>query len=134
DVASGDAIIEKTNLFVDRLQADRGLAVLAFTLQKPARLRFRVYSLGTVCLNVSTVREVVPISSVGYCPILKPDQKPDNPLFERYFTRLRSIYENGVRLNVNNDQITASYDGVSFNVCSADVFQLVNGLFFGSMY
>jgi FkbM family methyltransferase len=126
-------IIEKTNLFAERLRRERGQVMLPFNLDRPARLRFRVYSSGTVPLKVSTDTKVSPDSDNRYLPILPPEVQPPNKFFKSNFSRLRSVYENGVELGLG-ERIVARCGGLSFYICTADACQLVNGIFFGNMY
>jgi FkbM family methyltransferase len=131
--AAPKTVLEKTNLFADRLRRDNGQVLLTFTLPRAARVRFRVYSEGALPMKIGPDPVVSSISTNGYSPILHPSVQVNNALFTKYFPRFRVMHENGIDIAIG-ERIVATCRGMSFYICSPDACQLAQGILYGNMY
>ncbi len=136
DVASsyGTNVLERTNLFIDRLLQNDGRVVLHFELPEARELEFRVYSIGNSRLRVSTGMVASPIPAKGYCPVLTPDLGVSDEFFRNNFQHFRQIYENGGELQITTQGTIARFAEVSFYVRSPDDFQLITEIFIINEY
>ena len=136
DVTSsyGKILLERTNLFVDRLLREGGQVILHFELPEATELEFRVYSNGKARLRVSTGIVALPIIAKGYCPVLRPNMHGSDDFFRDNFQHFRHIYENGGQFRETAEGTIATCAEVSFYVRSTDDFQIISEIFFVNEY
>lgn len=127
-------IIEKTNLYLNRLCPGADKVALSFEIQEPTEIEFRVYSSGKAALKVATNVSIDKLSDKGYFPLFRTCSPYVDAFFRENLQHFRFIYENGGDVTITEQGTLVTCRGVSFYVRALEDFQLVNEIFFSNEY
>ena len=123
-------VVEKSISGSD-LVTSNGKLSIPFDVHSEGRFEFRVHATGAAALTVRNDRPVKLITQLvhDFSPILPPGESTGNEFFATNFGTFNHFHANGIRFHVSDQEVVATYLGISFVVQSKEDFQLIWEIF-----
>ena len=126
-IDTGRTQLAKAKLTVAELAANGGSTELAFRLENPSTVEFRVFALGQVELKVLYFRKAARIGGGR-------DALAEIPFYRGNFDRFAALERGGLSFALRGDVIVGKFADVSFEVVNTEDLQVISEVFLANEY